>query len=52
MKCFKMIYLQVAHPSALGLEVGQQFQVKYFGRDPVSGLMRLSRKVLQAAARQ
>lgn len=38
---------KVAHPSALGLEVGTDIQVKYFGRDPVSGLMRLSRKVLQ-----
>ncbi|GJQ70059.1 hypothetical protein Trydic_g18293 [Trypoxylus dichotomus] len=42
---------KVAHPSALGLEVGNEFQVKYFGRDPVSGLMRLSRKVLQTAPR-
>lgn len=41
------VYIKVAHPSALGLEVGQEMQVKYFGRDPVSGLMRLSRKVLQ-----
>ncbi|XP_068893195.1 polyribonucleotide nucleotidyltransferase 1, mitochondrial [Tenebrio molitor] len=40
---------KVAHPSALDLQVGQEIQVKYFGRDPVSGLMRLSRKVLQAA---
>lgn len=40
---------KVSHPSALGLEVGQELQVKYFGRDPVSGLMRLSRKVLTAA---
>ncbi|KAJ8924341.1 hypothetical protein NQ315_007137 [Exocentrus adspersus] len=40
---------KIAHPSALGLEVGQELQVKYFGRDPVSGLMRLSRKVLQTA---
>ncbi|XP_018571770.1 polyribonucleotide nucleotidyltransferase 1, mitochondrial [Anoplophora glabripennis] len=39
---------KIAHPSALGLEVGQELQVKYFGRDPVSGLMRLSRKVLQS----
>ena len=38
---------KVTHPSALGLEVGQEIQVKYFGRDPVSGTMRLSRKVLQ-----
>nr|XP_023023787.1 polyribonucleotide nucleotidyltransferase 1, mitochondrial [Leptinotarsa decemlineata] len=42
---------KIAHPSALGLEVGQELQVKYFGRDPVSGLMRLSRKVLQANVR-
>lgn len=41
---------KVAHPSALGLEVGQEISVKYFGRDPVSGLMRLSRKVLQSPA--
>ncbi|XP_067618958.1 polyribonucleotide nucleotidyltransferase 1, mitochondrial [Eurosta solidaginis] len=41
---------KIAHPSALGLEVGQEIQVKYFGRDPVSGFMRLSRKVLQSAA--
>ena len=39
----------VRHPSALGLEVGQEIQVKYFGRDPASGQMRLSRKVLQPA---
>lgn len=42
------LFFKVAHPSALGLEVGTEIQVKYFGRDPVSGLMRLSRKVLQA----
>ncbi|XP_014094540.3 polyribonucleotide nucleotidyltransferase 1, mitochondrial [Bactrocera oleae] len=40
---------KIAHPSVLGLEVGQEIQVKYFGRDPVSGFMRLSRKVLQGA---
>lgn len=39
---------KVAHPSALGLEVGQEISVKYFGRDPVSGRMRVSRKVLQS----
>uniref|UniRef100_A0A8C4E6Q5 polyribonucleotide nucleotidyltransferase n=1 Tax=Dicentrarchus labrax TaxID=13489 RepID=A0A8C4E6Q5_DICLA len=38
---------RIKHPSALGLEVGQQIQVKYFGRDPTDGRMRLSRKVLQ-----
>lgn len=36
----------VRHPSALNLEVGQQIQVKYFGRDPATGQMRLSRKSL------
>lgn len=41
---------KVAHPSALGLTVGEEIQVKYFGRDPVSGFMRLSRKVLQGPA--
>ncbi|EDW67742.1 polyribonucleotide nucleotidyltransferase 1, mitochondrial [Drosophila virilis] len=41
---------KIAHPSALGLEVDQEIQVKYFGRDPVSGFMRLSRKVLQGPA--
>lgn len=38
------------HPSALGLVIGQELSVKYFGRDPVSGGMRLSRKVLQSTA--
>jgi len=38
------------HPSFLGLEVGQDIQVKYFGRDPVSGGVRLSRKVLTTGA--
>lgn len=41
---------KVAHPSALGLKVDDEIQVKYFGRDPVSGFMRLSRKVLQGPA--
>lgn len=42
----------MAHPSALGLKVDDEIQVKYFGRDPVSGFMRLSRKVLQGPATQ
>ncbi|XP_038607545.1 polyribonucleotide nucleotidyltransferase 1, mitochondrial [Tachyglossus aculeatus] len=41
---------KIRHPSALGLEVGQEIQVKYFGRDPTDGRMRLSRKVLQSPA--
>jgi hypothetical protein len=32
-----------------GFEIGQVIQVKYFGRDPVTGAMRLSRKVLLTA---
>ncbi|XP_052766208.1 polyribonucleotide nucleotidyltransferase 1, mitochondrial-like [Mya arenaria] len=39
---------QVQHASALGLQVGQMISVKYFGRDPVSGHHRVSRKVLSA----
>ncbi|CAG5004092.1 unnamed protein product [Parnassius apollo] len=37
---------KIQHPSVLGLAVGSEINVKYFGRDPVSGQMRLSRKVL------
>ncbi|XP_028324212.1 polyribonucleotide nucleotidyltransferase 1, mitochondrial [Gouania willdenowi] len=37
---------RINHPSALGLDVGQEIQVKYFGRDPTDGRMRISRKVL------
>jgi polyribonucleotide nucleotidyltransferase len=38
---------KIGHPSALGLEVGQILSVKFFGRDPVSGHLRISRRVLQ-----
>ncbi|XP_064600913.1 polyribonucleotide nucleotidyltransferase 1, mitochondrial-like [Liolophura sinensis] len=41
---------KVSHPSALGFEVGQEITAKYFGRDPVSGRIRLSRKVLFSPA--
>ncbi|XP_035687373.1 polyribonucleotide nucleotidyltransferase 1, mitochondrial-like [Branchiostoma floridae] len=41
---------RVSHPSALGFDVGQEMSVKYFGRDPATGMMRLSRKVLIAPA--
>ncbi|KAJ0173479.1 hypothetical protein K1T71_010628 [Dendrolimus kikuchii] len=37
---------KIMHPSVLGLDIGSEIQVKYFGRDPVSGQARLSRKVL------
>ncbi|XP_038206983.1 polyribonucleotide nucleotidyltransferase 1, mitochondrial isoform X2 [Zerene cesonia] len=39
---------KIMHPSVLGLDVGSEIQVKYFGRDPVSGQIRLSRKVLSS----
>ncbi|XP_068619272.1 polyribonucleotide nucleotidyltransferase 1, mitochondrial [Battus philenor] len=39
---------KIQHPSALGLTVGSEIHVKYFGRDPVSGQMRLSHKVLSS----
>ncbi|CAG2235524.1 PNPT1 [Mytilus edulis] len=39
---------KIDHPSALGLKVGDEIQVKYFARDPHSGQIRLSRKVLQS----
>lgn len=38
---------KIHHPSVLGLNVGDEIKVKYFGRDPVNGHVRLSRKVLQ-----
>ncbi|KAA0201847.1 hypothetical protein HAZT_HAZT000284 [Hyalella azteca] len=41
---------RVQHPSALGLEVGHSIKVKYFGRDPSSGQMRLSRRAIQAVS--
>merc|ERR1719445_1756718 len=40
---------RISHPSALNLQVGQDLQVKYYGRDPASGKMRLSRKVITVA---
>ena len=42
--------LQIRHPSALGMEVGKEIAVKYFGRDPATGSMRLSRKALSTPA--
>lgn len=43
---------KVDHPSALEITEGSQISVKYFGRDPVSGQIRISRKVLQALESQ
>lgn len=36
----------VKHASSLGLEIGSEIQVKFFGRDPINGEIRLSRKAL------
>ena len=45
------IYLfQISHPSALNLVVDQEIPVKYFGRDPGSGQIRLSRKAIISPA--
>jgi len=41
--------LQLASTAPLNLSVGDTMQVKYFGRDPQTGAVRLSRKVLEVA---
>ncbi|PBC33827.1 Polyribonucleotide nucleotidyltransferase 1 [Apis cerana cerana] len=43
---------KIHHPDVLGLNVGDEIKVKYFGRDPVNGRIRLSRKVLQIPVMQ
>lgn len=40
----------INHPSALNYQPGQQIQVKYFGRDPATGQMRISRKSLMMSS--
>jgi len=50
-QCYNLL-LQVKHASALGLEVGQLLSVKYYGRDPVSGQHRISRKELTALSKK
>lgn len=45
---FILFFFQIKHASALNLSEGDEIKVKYFGRDPVSGQMRLSRRALQA----
>lgn len=41
---------KIQHPSVLGLKVGEELQVKYYGRDPATGQMRLSRKAIQISS--
>merc|ERR1712098_380933 len=41
---------KVSHPSVLGLHTGQDLQVKYFGRDPSTGQVRISMKALTVGA--
>ena len=45
-------HLQVHHPEVLGFKVGDEISVKYLGRDPVTGQVRLSRKVLQSVVKK
>ncbi len=37
---------RVQHASVLGLKIGDEIRVKYFGRDPTTGKHRVSRKYL------
>ena len=37
---------KIVHGSVSEYKVGQDIKVKYFGRDPISGHMRISRKAL------
>jgi len=46
--CSQLDVRRVRHPSMLDLNVGDEIFLKYFGRDPATGSLRLSRKVLQA----
>ena len=40
----------ILHPSAIGFSEGKMMKVKFFGRDPANGRMRLSRRALLASA--
>merc|ERR1712142_525458 len=40
----------VSHSSDLKLSIGQEIKVKYFGREPSTGMVRLSRKILNLGA--
>lgn len=41
-----MDHKRINHPSELGLQVGQTLEVKYLGRDPMTGRVEISRKAL------
>ena len=41
---------KVKSVEALGFKVGDTFPVKYFGRDPADGKLRLSRKAIHSLA--
>ena len=41
---------KVSHPSLLGLEPGQDLQLKCYGMDPAPGQVRISRKVFTVGA--
>ncbi|XP_062502348.1 polyribonucleotide nucleotidyltransferase 1, mitochondrial-like isoform X2 [Corticium candelabrum] len=40
----QMDHYRIYHPSELGFQVGQIIDVKYMGRDPITGKLRISRK--------
>ncbi|GIY42050.1 polyribonucleotide nucleotidyltransferase 1, mitochondrial [Caerostris darwini] len=44
----QLSHKKIQHPSALNLVVGQDILVKYFDRDPATGQMIISHKVLHS----
>lgn len=38
----------MATPQALGFEIGQEIPLKFYGYDPATGYMRLSRKAISS----
>ena len=52
MKCWRHHLLQVQDARVLGFKPGDEIQVKYFGNDPISGQVRLSRRLLLTPASQ
>ena len=47
---FSFFIFQVSDARVLGFKIGESIHVKYYGNDPVSGDIRLSRKVLKLSA--
>ena len=47
---FIILFLQISDASVLGFKEGQKILVRYYGSDPATGAVRLSRKVLTVGA--